>query len=104
MSNRYLKIELLKRAKGMLVNVPGICAALQYCANTPEEYIAVRQLKEYIGDALGTHSYLNGWVASETGYSYLHIRSCHKKMLVTRKAWIDWMIACYEEDIANGKT
>lgn len=115
---RQHKIAALKEAKRVIQDnyacprrpnasgSSGICRALGVyavaCSYESIKSKAVRELKSYISDALGIHSFLNGWVQRNSRLSS-YPDSNNPKMVQTRLNWIDWMINCLEEDERNNK-
>lgn len=97
--NKKLKIEALKKAKN-IVEKPsynaGICSALWHY-NTCSYDIA-NQLTNYISRSLSGSNYLEGWLTRNLPAN-AKVYDNRKKVKATRLAWIDWMIACLQEDI-----
>lgn len=68
-----------------------VCLALEHVAERDTSLAnACRQLREYIGKALGPCMTLNTW------YKVTYRTQVLPDMRVTRLAWIDWMIECLE--------
>lgn len=98
---RRKKIELLKKAKRFIGDrfFEGICSALESAASlSGVEYKKdAKELRQYISVNLEGYDWLGSWIRIK--------RPKYKGTLKqARVAYIDWMITCYEEDIANGKT
>lgn len=106
--NRKQKIEALTLARAIVGKrsyKSGICYALRRVMDTnPRLKGACSYLIGYISRALGNSAYLEGWLYRKVTDTYLYSPKARPKVNRTRLAWIDWMIACYEEDIRNGKT
>lgn len=107
--DRQLKIRLLKVASRRVKDGYCICNALS-CAipmvrrldtNVLEIYEAVAELKKYIMKALGPSTYYHDWIMNY--HRELWRATPTFNFRLGRLAWINWMIACYEEDIANYK-
>lgn len=113
---RKLKILLLARAKDRILAEGDvfICDALRsICINDPlihnlSEYSsldiheAIGELRQYIRNAILPFAYYHEWLClKQNTFCFDHMRLQEFKQ--GRIAWINWMIACYEEDIANYK-
>ncbi len=93
--------ELLKSSSDYYVN--GICQHLPH--NSAGLY-----MRKYITASLVPYPFISGWLRHHEGKAvrasvvkYDVKGALNAKLKETRLAWIDWMIACLEEDIANGK-
>jgi len=77
---------------------PGICSAIWGCSDKTHN---VREyLTKYISRVLKSNIYLEGWLNDKGIRIYYNLEDI-KKLKKTRLAWLDWMIACYDEDIAK---
>lgn len=107
--DRKLKIRLLKVASRKVKDGHCICDALSCAipmvrrldANALEIYEVVAELKQYIMKALGSSTYYAGWLMNHHLDFWRATPTFNFRL--GRIAWINWMIACYEEDIANYK-
>ena len=101
-SDRLIKIRLLRTAKDYLhPNWPnaGICNALAMAAarDGGRTYWAELDLKHYILAALGNCDYYQQWLFAKG------LMPTDKEIYQGRLAWIDWIIACYTEDIERAE-
>jgi hypothetical protein len=112
--DRNLKIALLNFAKHQLLDDwPFICDALvqSYCmqSNLKAQYgflvlqEASNALRSYIMQAIAPYRTYDQWVLNKHPDIARSSDSWTRSGQNSRLAWIDWMIACYEEDIANAK-
>lgn len=111
--SKELKIKLLKSAKGFLRDdyTSGICDALSnavlykngHSYNDCKEWTACNELTSYISRALGVYSWYPKWVREkhkDANLQYIfNYSKFNKQIKKSRKAWIDWMINCLQEDI-----
>jgi hypothetical protein len=75
-----------------------ICIALDDVGGqNPKLRNACTELIRYIAKALGRHSLLSDWVHSRPHKFYVSWDDMQRNRL----QWIDWMIACLEEDLAE---
>lgn len=88
----------------------GVCVALIGAeqADASLEY-ACDDLREYIHRVLEGHSTLEAWLdrfhplrGQDWYFNHGHLSQADR-MLTTRKAWINWMIACLQEGIDKGE-
>lgn len=113
--DRNLKITLLNFAKHQLLDGwPYICDALaqSYClqSNLKAQYgflvlqEASNALRSYIMQAIAPYRTYDQWVLNKHPEIARSSDSWNSRSGQNgRLAWIDWMIACYEEDITNAK-
>lgn len=113
--DRNLKITLLNFAKHQLLDGwPYICDALaqSYClqSNLKAQYgfpillEAGNALRSYIMQAIAPYRTYDQWVLNKHPDIARSSDSWNSRPGQNgRLAWIDWMIACYEEDITNAK-
>lgn len=90
------KIECLKYARRLIESKEEtfICYAV---ARYEYSDRASNYMVEYINDSIYPYNNLAYWVNSHTGKKY---QSCYgPAMQKIRLAYIDWMIACYEDNI-----
>jgi len=87
-------IAALKFARSRLRHENNAYAGI--CNQLPSDPVGL-YLIDYINDVLGDHMWLNGW-RSKRG-----LLIDRKSMTKARIAWIDWMIALLEEEIALSK-
>ncbi len=73
---------------------PGLCDAL-HMAYSSYSSNAYYELKAYITRGLGSSLWLSGWLRKHRP----DLPRTKKDMLRYRLQWIDWMIACLEEDL-----
>lgn len=106
-NNRKAKIQVLRAAYRHISIHPndGICAALLYAVGEPELKGTVarsvgEELRLYVMRALEGAVYYDNWL-KRNGYHH-NALSPHMRRQ-GRLAWINWMIQCYEEDIAKCK-
>lgn len=94
-NNKQIKIDLLKSAKELVANgtEPWICCAIDYAAFVKRVCTPAQQLRKYIHAALDEETFYTGWL-KQNGHPY----DAHSAKQ-GRLAWIDWMVACLEEDI-----
>jgi hypothetical protein len=95
------KIAVLQQAKKRFNTggYPGICSAItfsyDYCDSEQEK--AAKELKNYISKQLQDYLYLNGWLRNNRP----KVSTSEFSMKKHRLQWIDWMIACLQEDLAS---
>lgn len=107
------KIDLLQKAKKYLKKgdpATGICYAIgQVTEKMPmERRFCGYDIKNYIHRAIRGEVYLEGWLcrradeATQADFAAVRAAGFKKyarKMYETRIAWIDWMIAQYEQQL-----
>lgn len=112
-TDKQLKIKLLQSAKKYLKEsyTSGICGALNnavlrkngYSYDNSKEWTACRELKNYISRTLGKHGWYSSWVRDNCEKANFQYNSSstkfNKQVKKSRKAWVDWMINCLQEDI-----
>lgn len=96
------KIEALQLARERVASGGEfVCNMLNLVAQE-YQYLtdACEQLQEYCGKSVYTDDgcdTLDEWI-SQQGYDIYGAPDRKARMVATRLAWIDWMIACYQED------
>lgn len=97
------KIEVLKRTKknfkkAPVGTYPGLCSAINSSYHwLDEEHLekAANQLVDYISKSLKSNTYLYYWLH----WNRPNLLTDGSKMKKYRLQWLDWMIACLEEDL-----
>jgi hypothetical protein len=103
------KLVMLRAARRELETSRGICAALNRAGTmypSAGHLKAVKHLRRYVERSLQGYSFLESWLVHKGHvdvYTDMWSKAGRAKMLRTRQAWVDWMIACYEEDLAKQK-
>lgn len=105
------KIEALQLARAYVERgEPYICGILSghVVKDRPDLKAACHYLASYTSAQVSYDWYttLNNYLAYHAGVkvkqrSGLYVQDYDERMRVTRLAWIDWMINCYQEDLAN---
>lgn len=62
-----------------------------------EHKTAAAELVKYVLNQLSPNAYFTGWLRRTHGINPFSDRA---KLTATRVAWVDWCIACLEEDDA----
>lgn len=94
------KIEILKLARYRIHKRENdfLCETLRVVArNNRDLMFAYLNLVSYIGKELGRHEYLRNWVV----HNQPKLDTNYSAMRIYRLKWVDWMIACLEEDLAE---
>jgi hypothetical protein len=96
------KIAVLQQARKEFntVRCSGICTAIHTSIDwdSPIKFHnAGLSLLEYIKESLEYSLYLEDWLKKNKP----HINRSDKNMKEYRLQWIDWMIACLQEDLAS---
>lgn len=96
------KIEALRLAREYVaLGGEFVCNMLDVVAQD-YQYLAdaCEQLRKYCSKAVATGECetLDEWIFHQ-GYDVYGDPDKPARMIATRLAWIDWMIACYEEDL-----
>lgn len=78
-----------------------ICNQLGLLQDFDDRYLAIADLRMYVRAAIEPHATLDSWSAEARGEAGQLPPTPQAVRLRIR--WIDWMIQCLQEDIAQGK-
>jgi hypothetical protein len=100
-----VKITLLETVRTSIVQrgrCHSLCAELLRCTVTQPDRIAAYLLRDYIMQAIFPCAYIEEWSARERARRGLPARTITEKQeFKLRVSWIDWMLQCLREDLAE---